>query len=443
MIYTFYSFKGGVGRSMALANVAELLYRCGLKVLIVDFDLEAPGLEHFFDVPKAINKPSDVLTKSGLIDLLVTYKKLNGLPLPFNDGISEDSEKKYSLSNPVPPLNNFIVPIYKKQVTGGSLEIIPSGKRIQEEGDSNKDYLNDYAQTVRSFDWDNFYRKYEGENFFDWFRHEAESCADIVLIDSRTGITEMGGICTHQLADVVVMILGTNEQNIDGAKMVAESLTNPKLIKESRNNRKLSLLFVPSRVEKSESDLVNNFFQKLDEQRLNKFISPDLQFEKENLFVDLMIPYIPRYAFLETIIDQDKIPVSDTDLYDAYKRLTFTLMQLVPKDNSFYDQSLDVIGEVLRSNYPSKFQISNMEKRAESYQSKGLYSKAEELYLEILERKKQFYKYESLEVTITLEVLAELYESQGRFSEAESLFREAKEITRKLSSKSGWEEITG
>ncbi|HYE71696.1 MAG TPA: P-loop NTPase, partial [Blastocatellia bacterium] len=45
MIYTFYSYKGGVGRSMALANVAEWLYRQGLRVVIIDWDLEAPGLE--------------------------------------------------------------------------------------------------------------------------------------------------------------------------------------------------------------------------------------------------------------------------------------------------------------------------------------------------------------------------------------------------------------
>jgi len=44
MIFTFYSFKGGVGRSMALANVAELLLRRGLNVLMVDFDLEAQDL---------------------------------------------------------------------------------------------------------------------------------------------------------------------------------------------------------------------------------------------------------------------------------------------------------------------------------------------------------------------------------------------------------------
>ena len=50
MILTLYSFKGGVGRSMALANLAELYYQRGLRVLIIDFDLEAPGLERFFEL---------------------------------------------------------------------------------------------------------------------------------------------------------------------------------------------------------------------------------------------------------------------------------------------------------------------------------------------------------------------------------------------------------
>jgi Novel STAND NTPase 1 len=50
MICTFYSFKGGVGRSMALANVADILAKQGLSVLMIDFDLEAPGLEQYFAV---------------------------------------------------------------------------------------------------------------------------------------------------------------------------------------------------------------------------------------------------------------------------------------------------------------------------------------------------------------------------------------------------------
>ena len=47
-VVTFYSFKGGVGRSFLLANVATILANWGYRVLCIDFDLEAPGLEHYF-----------------------------------------------------------------------------------------------------------------------------------------------------------------------------------------------------------------------------------------------------------------------------------------------------------------------------------------------------------------------------------------------------------
>jgi MinD-like ATPase involved in chromosome partitioning or flagellar assembly len=47
-VITFYSFKGGVGRSMALANVAVLLARASNRVLCIDWDLEAPGLDRYF-----------------------------------------------------------------------------------------------------------------------------------------------------------------------------------------------------------------------------------------------------------------------------------------------------------------------------------------------------------------------------------------------------------
>jgi len=42
-IITFYSYKGGTGRSMALANIAWILASNGKRVLIIDWDLEAPG----------------------------------------------------------------------------------------------------------------------------------------------------------------------------------------------------------------------------------------------------------------------------------------------------------------------------------------------------------------------------------------------------------------
>src|SRR2546421_2988553 len=71
MIYTFYSYKGGVGRSMALANVAEWFYEQGLRVVMIDWDLEAPGLESFFVSGDEIEK---VRAKPGLIDMLLAYE---------------------------------------------------------------------------------------------------------------------------------------------------------------------------------------------------------------------------------------------------------------------------------------------------------------------------------------------------------------------------------
>ena len=42
-IITFYSYKGGTGRTMALANVAWILASSEKRVLCVDWDLESPG----------------------------------------------------------------------------------------------------------------------------------------------------------------------------------------------------------------------------------------------------------------------------------------------------------------------------------------------------------------------------------------------------------------
>jgi Mrp family chromosome partitioning ATPase len=56
-IVTFYSYKGGTGRTMAMANVAWILASNGKRVLAVDWDLESPGLHKFFHpVPGRVNR---------------------------------------------------------------------------------------------------------------------------------------------------------------------------------------------------------------------------------------------------------------------------------------------------------------------------------------------------------------------------------------------------
>lgn len=49
-IVCFFSYKGGTGRTMLLANTAFVLAKNGLKIGCVDLDLEAAGLLYFFGI---------------------------------------------------------------------------------------------------------------------------------------------------------------------------------------------------------------------------------------------------------------------------------------------------------------------------------------------------------------------------------------------------------
>jgi len=343
MIYTFYSFKGGVGRSMALANMAELLYQRGLKVLMIDFDLEAPGLERYFDIAEALHSPADVLKRRGVIDMLISYKKIYALYRLTNRKnlreSRESSEPEEPFPFPVEPFHRFVTPIYPEKIimpfsgtTGASLSLLSAGKR-------DADAFTDYAEQMRLFDWNDFYTNYEGEKFFEWLRRQAEAVADVVLIDSRTGVSEMSGVCTHQLADVVVMFVAPNYQNLAGTELIARSLSNPDLIDKGRHGRPLSLLFVPSRVDPGDRDLFDQFADHFRELS-NKFLHASLVF-RQDPFLDLKIPYETYYSYMENVAVRTRQRASAADLIEAFENIAGTLARLAPS-NSVIHQSYDL-----------------------------------------------------------------------------------------------------
>src|SRR6266700_612674 len=86
IVYTFYSFKGGSGRTMALANLAVLLAKWGHSVLVVDWALEAPGLERFFSSDNAQAQTLRA-SKPGIIDLV--QGRTNGKGLNWRDCLLE------------------------------------------------------------------------------------------------------------------------------------------------------------------------------------------------------------------------------------------------------------------------------------------------------------------------------------------------------------------
>lgn len=77
---TFYSYKGGVGRTLALANIAIYLSRFGQNVCIMDFDLEAPGLHYKFP---QLFKASDI--RGGLVDYIYEFTHNKGAPKSLDE----------------------------------------------------------------------------------------------------------------------------------------------------------------------------------------------------------------------------------------------------------------------------------------------------------------------------------------------------------------------
>lgn len=308
MILTFYSYKGGVGRSMALANIGDALARQGLRVLMIDFDLEAPGLEQFFPI-----NYRKFRNHTGLLDLLLSYKQ----------AMSQASSSPNEQAAFRRLKENFIVPVYDQLPSGGRLDLLPAGQR------GDEDQLARYALNLRTFDWQDFYFNWAGELFFDWMRQTLNSLYDIVLVDSRTGVTELGGVCAYQLADTIAMFCASNYQNLQGTLNVIENFFSTR-VKILRRNRPLQLLVIPSRVEQRDDPLLKEFHAQF-EDSFDVFTPPALK-ESGRSFWDLMIPYEPHYAFREQVVARHAAENGGRRVSTAYQRLVEAVITVAEPD---------------------------------------------------------------------------------------------------------------
>ena len=265
MIITFYSYKGGVGCSMAVANIATILAReYGRRVIVVDWDLEAPRSHRFFGIPN--NEVG-----SGVIDFLYEYKKLLAGDEPITIGN-------------LPKVEDFITPIksYKK----GKLWLMPAGKQ-----DSV------YADRVNAFDWSNFYEKWNGGLCIDYMKRELSDIADYIIVDSRTGITDIGGICTLQLPDAVVLLIASNWQNVEGVERIILNLRNNPVVKEM--NKTIIIIPVPARIESFLDYEETIEWKQIFKERFSKYL-PDY-IDSDTFFNNVSIPYIAKYSFEDQI----------------------------------------------------------------------------------------------------------------------------------------------
>lgn len=294
-IITFYSFKGGTGRTMALANVAWILAASGKRVLMVDWDLESPGLYRYFG---PFLSEEAVRDSSGVIDMIHDFeseaRKRVEKGEPFHDVAAYARVTQYTLS------------LDWEFPGGGTLDLMSCGRQN-----------SDYPAIIGSLGWDVFYEKLRGAQLFTALRAEMKTRYDYTLIDSRTGFGDIAGICTFDLPDTLINCFTLNTQGIEGAASVAGDVAQ---YRTRDTRKKIRVLPVPMRVENGEKAKVEAG-RSLARRRLGLLPEGMTEARRDEYWTNVVIPYQPFYAYEETLATFGDDGSGPMTLLGAYERL--------------------------------------------------------------------------------------------------------------------------
>lgn len=263
-VVTFYSYKGGVGRSFALANVAAALAGWGYRVLCIDWDLEAPGLAMYFR--RWLDPP-----RSGLLEFLehvTAGRDLDGRPLATTVKLPDREDR---------------------------LQLIASGRQD-----------DTYERRMQEIDFAALYEDHQFGTILEDLRAEWTADYDFVLIDSRTGVTDIGGVCTVQLPDILVFMFTANHQSLDGAiRVVRRADVARSHLPYDRAN--LLALPIPSRFDAAEEYKLGVQWQQIFVDSLTSFYENWAVRETTpmQLVERTTIPYFSYWSFGE------KLPIID------------------------------------------------------------------------------------------------------------------------------------
>ncbi|QOV37201.1 ParA family protein [Streptomyces ferrugineus] len=183
-IVTFYSLRGGVGRTTALAAAARILSERGRRLLCVDMDLEAPGLATVLGCPE----PRE---DQGVLPLLLALER--GDEVDIRDHVLRVNE-------------------------GEELYCLPAGR-----------LSSDYADRLRLLDPEIWYRE-AGNPLHQLLQLAKESALepDLILLDSRTGISPVAAPLLFDVSDLAIICFYPHPQAERGTELLVKALMSAK-----------------------------------------------------------------------------------------------------------------------------------------------------------------------------------------------------------------------
>jgi len=285
-LISFYSYKGGVGRTLALVQTAYLLAKKGKNVLMLDLDIEAPSLHDIFSDKINLDK--------GIVDYLY--------------------EQEFSGDKTEIELDNIVSSIKVDETLEGNLYTIPAGvlsaeyiyklTQLKPKFLSQKEYLSVLLKKVKE-----------------------KLDIDLVLIDSRTGINDWGAFSILDMADEVFFFAYPNEENFNGTKVIVDLLKNLQL-------KKFTIIF--SRVESDGGlDYAQQLFDdlELEQEFISIIYNPRLALVKE----------FPNEKYLDEfqeiadfILERDQIEINEFYISNYVNKKEILEKLLNKINNDFY-----------------------------------------------------------------------------------------------------------
>ena len=233
MIYVFYSYKGGVGRTFTLAHcaisIAAQRREAKQKVLAMDLDLEASGLHRYL-------RPVESPQMRGFAGLLADYVDARGDADWLGQSLREDlalppAERRY-VASVQGTENLFLIPsgvapdqpkpVPLPKCTTLLLDVLSQAPATEAQGPEDAGFVRQLRNALaREFLY--------------------------VLVDSRTGLSDPAYFSTVLLGDCIVGCVRLNDENIEGMRVIIGNRL-ARMDDESKPPKRLPLVIVATLV---------------------------------------------------------------------------------------------------------------------------------------------------------------------------------------------------
>ncbi|MCB2263590.1 MAG: AAA family ATPase [Candidatus Thiosymbion ectosymbiont of Robbea hypermnestra] len=200
----FHSIKGGVGRSLALCNLARALAATGKRVLMLDFDYSAPGLHHKWKRPSG----------PGYLEYLATFG--------VEDRVGNISERErwHRLRDRIEPIDEHLYLLRAGDETSPDYWRLISSYRFHRLFYFARKEVNGLNRRVFPLEWLDLNRQ-----AFDADKQliETHLAPDYLLVDCKTSI-ESSAFILLSWADAIAHFLPANPEGIQYACGTAQAI---------------------------------------------------------------------------------------------------------------------------------------------------------------------------------------------------------------------------